>query len=125
VNPEHHGDHRVTSSGGVEVPLVSLDALASSIDGPIRFIKIDVQGYEPSVLAGMQKLLASDLTISTEIDPSGLRAFGYSIEDVALPLRSAGFSPHRVRRDGRLERLERAEDVVDQRGYGEAIWRRG
>lgn len=127
VNPTHHGDHQVVPSGGgsADVPLVSLDELAASITGPIRFVKIDVQGYEPAVLAGMRKLLTSDLTISTEVDPAAVRSLGFSVADLESPLRGAAFSPYRIARDGELVPINHAEDAVDKRGYGDAIWRRG
>jgi FkbM family methyltransferase len=117
VNPEHHGDHQVDPSGS-STPLVSLDAFS----GPIRFVKIDVQGYEPAVLAGMRRLLESDVTISTEVDVPSLKAFGYSVADIEAPLRD--FSPHRIDANGQLERIARVTDATDRRGYADVIWRR-
>lgn len=54
------------------VPMVTLDSL--SIDGPIRLIKIDVEGAEPLVLNGARKLLARDRPlILSEVFGPGLR----------------------------------------------------
>ncbi len=117
INPDHHGDHQV-DPGGSSLSLVSLDEFA----GPIRFVKIDVQGYEPAVLAGMRNLLKSDVAISTEVDVPSLQSFGYTIADIEAPLR--GFSPHRIRRDGTLERIASLTDATDRRGYADVIWRR-
>jgi FkbM family methyltransferase len=117
INPEHHGDHHVDPSGS-STPLVSLDEFS----GPIRFVKIDVQGYEPAVLAGMRKLLQSDLTVSTEVDVPSLQSFGYTVADIEAPLRE--FSPHRIGSEGRLERIARVTDATDRRGYADVIWRR-
>jgi FkbM family methyltransferase len=117
INPDHHGDHQV-DPGGASVPLVSLDEFS----GPIRFVKIDVQGYEPAVLAGMRRLLQSDVTISTEVDMPSLQSFGYSLEDLEAPLRE--FSPHRIGPDGKLERIASLMDATDRRGYADVIWRR-
>ncbi|HYS53576.1 MAG TPA: FkbM family methyltransferase [Thermoanaerobaculia bacterium] len=117
VNPLHHGDHQVDPTGAT-VPLVALDEFS----GPIRFVKIDVQGYEPAVLAGMHKLLHSDLTVSTEVDVPSLQSFGYTIADVETPL--CEFSPHRIGAGGRLERISNLKDAVDRRGYADVIWRR-
>ena len=117
VNPEHHGDHQVDPSGS-STPLVSLD----EFPGPIRFVKIDVQGYEPAVLAGMRKLLQSDVTISTEVDVPSLESFGYTISDVEAQLRD--FSPHRIVADGKLQRIANVTDATDRRGYADVIWRR-
>jgi FkbM family methyltransferase len=117
VNPEHHGDHQVDPAGD-SVPLVAVDALP----GPIRFVKIDVQGYEPAVLAGMSKLLKSDVTISTEVDAPSLKSFGFTVADVEAPLRD--FAPHRIGKDGTLEPIASVRDAIDRRGYGDVIWRR-
>jgi FkbM family methyltransferase len=117
VNPDHHGDHHVDPSGG-SVPLVALD----DFPAPIRFVKIDVQGYEPAVLAGMGKLLRSDVTISTEVDVPSLKAFGFTIADIEVPLRD--FVPHRIGSDGKLERIASVSEAMDRRGYGDVIWRR-
>jgi FkbM family methyltransferase len=117
VNPEHHGDHQVDPSGS-STPLVSVDELPE----PIRFVKIDVQGYEPAVLAGMNSLLQSDVTVSTEVDVPSLRSFGYTIADIETPLRE--FSPHRIGADGKLERIASVTDAMDRRGYADVIWRR-
>jgi FkbM family methyltransferase len=117
INPEHHGDHQVDPSGS-STPLISLD----EFQGPIRFVKIDVQGYEPAVLAGMHKLLQSDVTVSTEVDVPSLRSFGYTIADIETPLRE--FSPHRIGADGKLQRIASVTDAKDRRGYADVIWRR-
>src|SRR5439155_21504392 len=111
INPDHHGDHQVDPSGS-STPLVSLDEFPA----PIRFVKIDVQGYEPAVLAGMTKLLQSDVTVSTEVDVPSLRSFGYSIADIETSLRE--FSPHRIGPDGKLQRIATVTDAIDRRGYG-------
>jgi FkbM family methyltransferase len=42
----------------VEVPVVSLDAFFSKIDlGRVDLLKVDVEGFEPKVLAGAQRIL--------------------------------------------------------------------
>ena len=117
INPDHHGDHQVDPSGS-STPLVAVDEMPD----PIRFVKIDVQGYEPAVLAGMSKVLQSDVAISTEVDLPSLRSFGYTIADIEAPLR--GFVPHRIGADGKLERVASVMDAMDRRGYADVIWRR-
>ena len=116
VNPMHHGDHQVDPAGS-SVPLVALDEFPL----PIRFVKIDVQGYEPAVLAGMPKLLQTDITVSTEVDVPSLRSFGYTIADVEASMRD--FSPHRICKHG-LEKIASIKDAIDRRGYADVIWRR-
>ena len=117
VNPLHHGDHQVDPAGS-SVPMVSLD----EFPGPIRFVKIDVQGYEPAVLSGMRRILQSDVTVSTEVHPPSLQSFGYTIADIEAPLRE--FSPHRISAGGHLEKIASVKDAIDRRGYADVIWRR-
>ena len=54
-----------------------------TVVGPIRFVKLDVEGYEPVALAGMQELLARDRpVVVTEISRELLAASGHSPADV-------------------------------------------
>ncbi len=55
----------------VDVRVIKLDDYFEAIDETISVIKIDVQGCEPQVLAGMQNLLAKNrsITIFTEFNP--------------------------------------------------------
>ncbi len=48
------------SGSAVAVPIKQLDDVAETIDGPVAFIKIDVEGFEPQVLRGAGGLLARD-----------------------------------------------------------------
>lgn len=41
----------------IEVPTWSLDELVDGVDRRLAFLKIDVEGYEPRVLAGAQRTL--------------------------------------------------------------------
>jgi FkbM family methyltransferase len=75
----------------IEVKLVPLDMLVNSLDRSISFIKIDVEGFELSVLKGAKKTLENNkpsLLVEIEGDPSDtgsnadcvlkfLRAFNY------------------------------------------------
>jgi FkbM family methyltransferase len=49
--PDNTGNSRIDNSGGVQVPMLTLDGL--SIAG-IDFIKIDVEGFEYNVLCGAE-----------------------------------------------------------------------
>jgi FkbM family methyltransferase len=52
-----HSNSSVVAGGGISVPAVRLDALRS---GPVRFLKIDVEGLELEVLRGAASLIQSD-----------------------------------------------------------------
>ncbi|MBP3959330.1 FkbM family methyltransferase [Gemmata sp. G18] len=79
------GDHRLYTDGDssgrafVEVPVVRLDDLFAANNWPAPdFIKIDVQGYEPHVVAGLDGLIRTNRprAILTEYWPIGIRNAG-------------------------------------------------
>ena len=90
----------------VTTPLVSLDEyLASQLPGrTVRFIKIDVEGYEPRVLAGLRQILAEQRAdvLLVEVNLYALSRSGYGIVDTVRPLESAGYRPYRIGPFGRL-----------------------
>lgn len=95
-NQTHHGDHRVLTPKFKEsgasldqvssVPLVSVDgfAKAQGIEGAIKFIKVDVQGYEVAVCEGMAQTLdgSPDLVVAMEYAPAALAVLGFEPRDL-------------------------------------------
>ena len=78
-------------SGGVlEVEVAPLDAIVAG--RKVHFIKIDVQGWEASVLKGARQTLSVNrpLSVRVEIWPSGLRRAGSSVDEVVDLLERAG-----------------------------------
>jgi FkbM family methyltransferase len=82
---ENLGDHRLYADGeagrreGVDVPVVRLDELYAANGWPAPdFVKIDVQGYEPFVAAGLEGLVTADRprAVLTEYWPLGIRNAG-------------------------------------------------
>jgi FkbM family methyltransferase len=82
---ENLGDHRLYADGqtvgrdGVDVPVVRLDELYAANRWPAPdFVKIDVQGYEPFVVAGLEGLVTADRprAVLTEYWPLGIRSAG-------------------------------------------------
>ena len=100
-NDAHPGDHRV-AVGEVRafvgaknrVPITTIDSFVHTLDHPIRFVKIDVQGYEPAVLRGMRGLLHSDVIVALELAPAHIRALGFDPDEVFALL--AGFDIERL-----------------------------
>jgi FkbM family methyltransferase len=73
------------------VPLVSLDSLAPA--RPVRFIKMDVEGAEPQVVRGAERLLREDRpTILSELHPTQLaRASGSSAAAFLDQMKALGY----------------------------------
>jgi FkbM family methyltransferase len=100
---ENLGDHRLYADGqtggreGVDVPVVRLDALFAANGWPAPdFVKIDVQGYEPFVVAGLDGLVTADRprAILTEYWPVGIRNAGGDPAAYLEWFRARGFSCH-------------------------------
>ncbi len=77
-----------------EVPLVALDAL--DIRRPVRFVKMDVEGAEPQVVRGAERLLKEDHpTILSELHPVQLdRASGVTADGFLAQLSALGYRAH-------------------------------
>ena len=93
-NDAHPGDHRVVAgavrsyAGATQtVPLTTVDAFARTLDHPIRFVKIDVQGYEPAVLRGMTETLRDDVVVAVEYAPAYISALGFDPREIFEHLR--------------------------------------
>ncbi len=97
-NDAHPGDHRIatgeTRGPTVTVPITTVDAFARTLDHPIRFVKIDVQGYEPAVLRGMRDTLRGDVVVALEYAPGHIRAQGFEPGEIFDLLR--GFTIERL-----------------------------
>jgi FkbM family methyltransferase len=85
-------------SGGLEVPLVSLDSLHGHWqDRAIGLIKIDVEGYEREVLRGCRRLLADDrprLLMFESLE-------GHVESEIAALLDAVGYARFELNAEGR------------------------
>jgi FkbM family methyltransferase len=93
------GDHRLGETrgrSGVRVQVVALDEWLASRSLVPKVIKMDVQGAEPLVLAGMKELLGSEhpLQVLLEFAPSMLRAAGSDPLRLLEGLQANGFVLH-------------------------------
>ena len=97
------------------VPSISLsNALSASQLSQVQIVKIDVEGSEPEVIAGMGdswRILPPDSVILIELSPKWW-SIGKTVEEVLLPIREAGFeawtiensySPFRLMRPKRVQ----------------------
>lgn len=86
-----------------DIATTPLDALLDGIDiARVRFVKVDVEGAEWSVLQGMQGLLrrgARELEVFVELTPKSLRACDKTVDDVLTMFADCGFLPYAIEND--------------------------
>ncbi len=89
----HHLWSHEGAASAVEVESVALDDFFADYEGPIHLIKMDIEGAEAMVLAGMQTLLrrCGPIRLATEFWPVGLRLAGSSAGHYLNQLARLGF----------------------------------
>ena len=90
----------------IEVEGITLDSfLAHHHIAAIDFLKIDVEGAEPLVLAGLADALGAKQVrgILTEFNPTALELGGVEPAELVRTLRESGFDVHSIGPHGRLE----------------------
>lgn len=95
-------EHARSGGDGQVVPIARVDDLIRH-DRPVDLIKIDVEGFEPLALRGMQRILAASpkASIVTEVSVPQWRRFGEPM-DILKPL-AAGRRIFFIRETGQLE----------------------
>ncbi len=93
------------------VPAVRLDDL--ELRRPVRFLKMDVEGAEPAVLRGAERILREDRPIlMSEVHRAQLaRVSRATTDDFARHLSEFGYRPHQIEADGSTTPLETLPDV--------------
>jgi len=120
INAEHPGDHRILTPRSSEplegvkrvaTRMVRIDSFAAErgIDENIRFVKIDVQGYELPVCRGMQRVIErSRPAIALEYAPYLFEETGYGAVELMAFMRGLHYSPHAIGRRGELSPIDGA-----------------
>ena len=119
ISTNNRGDNRLYASGEdrpqVEVAARPLDALLreNKID-TVDLIKIDVQGYEPKVIAGLRETITAspNLTLLTEFWPQGIDEVGEDANEFLQTLRELGLTLHELQPDGSLAELTDDTDLI-------------
>ena len=119
ISTNNRGDNRLYASGEdrpqVEVAARPLDALLreNKID-TVDLIKIDVQGYEPKVIAGLRETITAspNLTLLTEFWPQGIEEAGGDANEFLQTLRELGLTLHELLPDGSLAELTDDTDLI-------------
>lgn len=125
-NPGRHSIVVDYDLGSILVPLLDLDGALDDLgfgDRPIAALKIDVEGFEPAVIAGAHRALSRTQVVVLELSPSMHRQAGFSTGAMLQTLRAAGFSPFTVGSGGQLH--PNSVDWVDQDCVVDLIWLRG
>ena len=80
----------------------------------VDFIKIDVQGFEASVIAGLKTTLdqSESLTLIAEFWPKGLRDAGGDPKEFLQQLRAHGLQLHELNSKGGLAELTDDDDLI-------------
>jgi FkbM family methyltransferase len=93
-----------------EVTVVALDTLA--LRRPVRFIKMDVEGAEPLVVRGAERLLREDRpVILSELHPTQLeRASGVAADAFLDQMKALGYRAHAIERGEVGAPIDRAPD---------------
>ena len=113
-NEHHHGDHRIltdqfrlnVSSGAVAVPITRLDTFLAKqhAEFAVRFVKVDVQGYELPVCLGMERTLTLNprAILALEYSPSAMRELGFQPEVLINWLIKRDYRVSTLEKNGRL-----------------------
>lgn len=81
------------SRDAITVPVITVDGTLPADAPRLRLAKIDVEGAEPRVLAGMERTLHehSPDALLMELNPEALDRQGFTVDDMLGPLRGAGY----------------------------------
>ena len=121
------GRHSMVTDYGYEsqiVPLVTLDQALVELGldrRPVTALKIDVEGYEPAVIAGASQTLGRTNAVIVEYSPELSRASGLSSEDMVARLCNAGLIPFVLRATGGTSRVS-IDELLAFKGQLDVIW---
>ena len=119
ISADNRGDNRLYATGEtrprIEVEAVATDELlADNRIETIDLIKIDVQGYEPKVIAGLRDTISRspNLTLLTEFWPKGIRDAGGDPTEFLNTLRDLNLTLHELNASGELSELTDDADLI-------------
>lgn len=94
---------RGTIVSKISVPMITLDNFVEKESiSRIDFLKIDVEGFEPAVLKGSQKILTnSNMKIFTELDEINTSSCGFDRQEIISWMSSLGYKAWGINRESR------------------------
>jgi FkbM family methyltransferase len=121
------GRHSVVHDYGFGARSVPMFDLDTALDGlgvanrRVLLLKIDVEGSEPSVIAGAARTLAQTDAVVLEYSPDLYRAAGTPVQPMIDLMYSGGFAPHRVETGGRLVPIS-VDDLSSLQWQVDLVW---
>jgi FkbM family methyltransferase len=121
------GRHSIVTDYGYKsqiVPLVTLDQALVELGldrRAVTALKIDVEGYEPAVIAGASQTLERTNCVIVEYSPELSRASGLSSENMVARLSNAGLIPFVLRATGGMSHVG-IDELVAFKGQLDVIW---
>ena len=119
ISHDNRGDNRLYQPDAdwpkIEVEARPIDALLAENDiETLDLIKIDVQGYEPKVIAGLCETITRSpkLTLLTEFWPKGIHDAGGDPKEFLKILRELDLTLHELKANGELTELKDDDDLI-------------
>ena len=119
TSADNRGDNRLyaneLASGSCEVQVEQVDNIVAALGvTEVNLIKMDVQGYEAHVLAGMKSTIANsrDLVLLSEFWPDGLRRAGSDPSKYLSGLRELGLNLYELTAGARLTPVTDPGDLI-------------
>ncbi len=125
----NYGRHSLVTDhghGSRTVPVATIDIMLDQLgltDRSISLIKIDVEGYEPAVIAGAEAALNRTAAIVTEYSPDLSPSEGATLELMLEQLDKARFVPHHLTNERHLVRLS-LSDLRSVKFQTDIVWRK-
>ncbi len=120
LSEEHRGNHKIYDSGegrrAIEVQAIPLDTFFKKEPSCIDVIKIDVEGAEAMVFAGMKQVIKANpqVAIFIEFDPKTLEAAGSSPKELLKMVKNHGFLTYIINEGKNRLELTTVDDVISR-----------
>jgi len=119
TSADNRGDHRLyqndLASGQCDVEVQPVDEILAGLGiSQVDLVKMDVQGFEGKVIAGMQQLLTGNrrMAVIFEFWPNGLDQAGSDATALLANLRELGFDLFEIASGGSLRSLENPSALI-------------
>lgn len=106
-----------TNGGSSDISVVTIDSVLAADPRPVRFMKIDIEGFELFALRGAEATLARspDIELLVEYSESAFAQFGYTGADLIAHLGERGFHAIDLRRGEPFEPRDGTVNVLFKR----------